>query len=109
MEAKNPYRTKKRPNNSYATIYEKGFNAGMQEEASGGHNSISYLEGHNKGWNDAFKLGIKEAVEWIEKGQTAAYIYDGQISAYDTKYDNIFIIDLGDWQAQLKSWGIKED
>ena len=84
---------------------EISFKMGMEEEASGGCNSISYLEGYQEGE----KAGIKEVVDWIGKGQTAASIYDGQISAYDTKYDNIFIIDLGDWQAQLKEWGIKED
>jgi len=52
--------------------------------------------------------GIKEVVDWVEKEKQTAYIYEGQISAYDTKHDTTMLLDLGDWQAFLKDmnrWG----
>jgi len=75
MEAKNPYRTKRRPNNSYATIYEKGRTAGIEEETDF---IVSYVE--NKGtiidkYSDRphhiaqqwqFLVGLLDRIRWSE-------------------------------------------
>lgn len=47
------------------------------------------------------KAQLKKVVEHIEKEGTTAYIYEGEYT-YETKCDNVIILDLGDWQALLK-------
>lgn len=42
---------------------EISFKAGMEEEAKGGTNSLSYL----KGVQDGEKIGIKTVVEWMKE------------------------------------------
>jgi len=60
--------------------------------------SIAYYKGK--------QAGIREVVEWIEENSNKGYIYEGEYT-YDTKCDNQIFTDLGDWQAQLKEWGIE--
>ena len=44
----------------------------------------------------------RKIAEWVKKNGSTAYIFDGQITGYDTKCDNIIILDLGDWQELIK-------
>jgi hypothetical protein len=54
----------------------------------------AYLAGHNKGWNDGYKAGIREVVEWIEAHKLFALvpnpqhylIYSDEWRAFKDKY-----------------------
>ncbi len=55
----------------------------------------------------AEKRGMRKVIEWIEVAKSTAYIYEG-VYTYDTHCDNQMFIDLGDYEAQLKTWGMRE-
>ena len=48
---------------------------------------------------------VREVVEWVKAWGVTAYISDGDYT-YDTHADNQIFLDLGDWQTQLKEWGL---
>ena len=73
---------------------EISFKAGMEEEKTGGTNSISYLEGVKEGE----KLGIKEAVDFF-------WDYNNLYTGYTD--EESFTIPRPKLIAQLKKWGIK--
>lgn len=73
---------------------EISFKAGMKEEAKGGHNSISFLDGYKEGK----QAGIKEVVEWIRGHYAGGKQYGaGYYAIEDRDLDN-----------KLKEWGIDE-
>ncbi len=95
----------------YKIGYEQGFKAGMQEEASGGHNSISYLEGHQEGE----KAGTEEVLDFVksyidnegrivEKYTSAPHYVSAEWQLFVALLDTI-----NRGKSKLKSWGIKED
>ena len=47
------------------------------------------------------KAQLKNVVEWIKQEGSGAYIYEGEYT-YNTKCDNVIILDLGDLEALLK-------
>ena len=67
---------------------EISFKAGGEEEAKGGHNSISFLEGYQEGK----RAGIKEVVEWINQ----------------QSYTGLKHMPTSKWYAKLEEWGIDE-
>lgn len=69
-------------------IYNAIYQAGMEEEAKGGTNALSYLRGVEEGE----KRGMNKVVEWINKNIAFANIN----------------ISYKEWQAQKKVWGIDE-
>ena len=76
-------------------IIENAYKAGMEEEAKGGHNAISYLEGR--------KAGIKEVVEIVEKSK----LYWRTVSTTGNDYYIPWCL-ADTWQSQKKKWGIDE-
>jgi len=90
------------------TQAEISFKGGMEEEARGGHNSISYLEGLRDGDKQRYDIGvedgkvegvaegIREVVEWIQKNHRLEP-EEGGVTVSQTE-----------WQAKLKEWGIDE-
>lgn len=82
------------------------FKAGQEEEAKGGHNSISYLEGVEEGE----QRGIRKVVEFIHEefgGYTRAIADGGEL--INIIIDNNYGEDgsLERWQAKLKEWSIE--
>ena len=69
-----------------------GYKGGMMEAKE--YEPTAYLAGHNKGWNDAYILGIKEVVEFIT-GLNLEFITVKEL------------LDSSRWQAFLKEKGIK--
>lgn len=54
----------------------------------------------------ARKEGRQEIIDFVNKEGKRAYIYEGTYT-HDTSCDNQLLLDLGDWQAKLKEWGIE--
>ena len=81
---------------------------------------LGYTEGmtkanalNNKDLDSMYRQGIREVVEWINREGNTGYIYTEDSTHittwdYETNYDNNLKFDLGDWQAKLKEWGVKD-
>lgn len=48
---------------------------------------------------------LKEMISYVAKEGSPAYIYEGEYT-YDTRCDNVIILDKGDWEEYLKGLGI---
>jgi len=66
---------------------------GIEEEARGGTNAISYLKGH--------EVGIREVVEWLRHSGIHGHRYEGPTVC------EVFEIEEEKMENQLKEWGIK--
>ena len=75
-------------------IIENAHKAGMEEEAKGGHNAISYLEGKKVGE----KLGMDKVVELVGKEP-----FEHNYSMSEHHIDDCFACK---YEAKLKEWGI---
>ena len=95
MKAKDEYRDRKiKGEEGWCDGYNKGFKAGMEEEAKGGHNAISYLEGKKVGE----KLGMDKVVELVGKEP-----FEHNYSMSEHHIDDCFACK---YEAKLKEWGI---
>ncbi|KKN62163.1 hypothetical protein LCGC14_0514420 [marine sediment metagenome] len=75
----------------------EGFKAGQEEEAKGGHNTISFLEGR--------KAGMKEVAEFIDD-----LIIGVEGCEFEERLDGdkgCIVLDMNEnqWQAKKKEWG----
>ena len=72
-------------------LYQIIYKAGMEEEAKGGHNAISYLEG--------LQEGIRKVLRWENEHDVIGFVYD--TSDPEVERQNMI-----DYAKQLKDWGI---
>lgn len=108
-------------------IFEVSFKAGMEEEAKGGHNAISYLMGQEEERKKWIKEAIKAGI-LISKPEELAGIITTSLADICLKHRKAGINEVvewikahvdqqepapcflaEEWQAKLKEWGLANE
>lgn len=72
-----------------------------RERFSEGQGFINSIVDLSAIYNLIFKAGQRDVVDNIQREGCTAYVFEGTYT-YDTKRDNVIILDLGDFRAKLK-------